>query len=380
MTTPAGEDAPGVVESTTGSTNGSLRTNIRRGVSALVERPLTIAFLATIGVLGALILGSAVGSITSIIIWIVLALFISLGLDPIVRLLERRGLKRGMGIGIVFAGFALAVVAFILFVLPPVVAQVIQFVEVVPDALRNATSTDWFLSLSSDTQATLEGILQSTAATLHQPGTLAAIGGGVLGIGVSVVSAVSAGLIVVALTLYFLASLDSMKAALYRLAPARSRIRLSDMTDRVTASVGASLIGSVVLSTINASIVLVLHLLIGLPFPALMALIAFIVTLIPLFGSVIFLILATGVALFSSPTQAITFAIAYLVYIQLESYVVTPRVMNRAISIPAALVLIGALIGATLMGIVGVLIALPIMATLLLIIREVVVPKQDLKD
>lgn len=346
----------------------------------MVERPLTIAFLATIGVLGALILGSAVGSITSIIIWIVLALFISLGLDPIVRLLERRGLKRGMGIGIVFAGFALAVVAFILFVLPPVVAQVIQFVEVVPDALRNATSTDWFLSLSSDTQATLEGILQSTAATLHQPGTLAAIGGGVLGIGVSVVSAVSAGLIVVALTLYFLASLDSMKAALYRLAPARSRIRLSDMTDRVTASVGASLIGSVVLSTINASIVLVLHLLIGLPFPALMALIAFIVTLIPLFGSVIFLILATGVALFSSPTQAITFAIAYLVYIQLESYVVTPRVMNRAISIPAALVLIGALIGATLMGIVGVLIALPIMASLLLIIREVVVPKQDLKD
>ena len=122
-----------------------------------------------------------------------------------------------------------------------------------------------------------------------------------------------------------------------------------------------------------------LHLFIGLPFPALMAVIAFVITLIPLFGSVIFWVFASIVALFSSPTQALIFAIGYLIYIQLESYVVSPRVMNRAISIPAALVLIGALVGGTLAGVIGVLVALPVMASILLIIREVVVPKQDRK-
>jgi predicted PurR-regulated permease PerM len=98
-----------------------------------------------------------------------------------------------------------------------------------------------------------------------------------------------------------------------------------------------------------------------------------------LFGSVIFWIFASIIALFSSPTQALIFFIAYLIYIQLESYVISPRVMNKAIAIPAALVLIGALAGGALAGVVGVLVALPVMASLLLIIREVVVPRQNLK-
>ena len=125
--------------------------------------------------------------------------------------------------------------------------------------------------------------------------------------------------------------------------------------------------------------VFVLHLLIGLPYAGLMALIAFVITLIPLFGSVIFWVIGTLAALVSSPTQALIFGIAYLIYIQIESYIVTPRVMTKAVAIPAALVLIGAMVGGTLAGVIGVLVALPVIATGLLILREVVVPKQDLK-
>ncbi len=69
----------------------------------------------------------------------------------------------------------------------------------------------------------------------------------------------------------------------------------------------------------------------------------------------------------------------YLIYIQIESYILSPRIMNRAISIPGVLVLIGAMVGGTLLGVLGVLLALPTMAMILLIIREVWVPKQDLK-
>src|SRR6187200_2687755 len=95
----------------------------RRGIVAAIQSPLTVGFVATIGVLGGIVLGSAIASITSILIYIILALFIALGLDPVVRMLERRGMKRGAGIGIVFGVFVLLAAAFFVFVLPPVVNQ-----------------------------------------------------------------------------------------------------------------------------------------------------------------------------------------------------------------------------------------------------------------
>ena len=320
----------------------------RTRVLAAVDHPLAAGFAATLGVLGALVLGSALLSISTILIYIVLALFLALGLDPIVRLLERHNVKRGAGIGIVFGAFALLMAAFLIFVLPPVLAQIGQFFGAIPEALDEIPQSEWFLALPAEWQIGLGGAIEQFAATLSDPAFLAAIGGGVLTVAVGVIGAISGGFIVVALTLYFLAALQAMKNALYSLAPARSRAKLSDMTERITASVGSALIGSVTLASINAAAVFVLHVVIGLPFPALMAVVAFVITLIPLFGSVIFWILASVIALFSSPQQALVFFIAYLVYIQIESYVLSPRVMNKAISIPAALVLIAAMVGGAL--------------------------------
>lgn len=348
-------------------------------VLAGLDHPLATGFLVTIGVLAAIVLGTAIGSISTILVYIVLGMFLAIGLDPIVRMLERHKVKRGAGIAIVFGGFALIAVAFFVFVLPPVVAQIVQLVQAIPEAVENIPQSDWFARLTPDAQVAVLGALEQIAAWISAPSTLAALGGGVLAVGVGFVAAISASFVVIALTLYFLASLTAAKRAFYDLAPAHSRVRLADLTERITDSVGSALIGSVILSSINAAVVFVLHLVIGLPFPALMAVIAFVVTLIPLFGSVIFWIFASIIALFTSPEQALIFFIAYLVYIQIESYVVSPRVMNKAIEIPAALVLIGALAGGALAGIVGVLVALPVMASILLIIREVVVPRQNLK-
>jgi len=348
-------------------------------VLAGLDHPLATGFLVTIGVLGALVLGSAIGSISTILVYIILAMFLAVGLDPIVRMLERHRVKRGAGIAIVFCGFALVMVAFFVFVLPPVIAQIVQLVQTIPELVEGIPQSDWFSRLAPDAQVAVLGALQQIAEWISAPSTLAALGGGVLAVGIGFVAAISASFVVIALTLYFLASLTAAKRAFYALAPAHSRVRLQDLTERITDSVGSALIGSVILSSINAAVVFVLHVVIHLPFPALMAVIAFVVTLIPLFGSVIFWIFASVIALFTSPTQALIFFVAYLVYIQIESYVVSPRVMNKAIEIPAALVLIGALAGGALAGIVGVLVALPVMASILLIIREVVVPRQDLK-
>ena len=344
-----------------------------------LDGPLTSGFLATLGVLGALVLGAAIASISMIVLSIVLALFLALALDPLVRTLERRRVGRPLGIAIVFGCFSLLFAAFLIWVLPPVVAQVGQFIETVPQTVAGVPSSDWFQRLAPETQTAVTSALDQLAVWVSDPATLAAFSHGILVLGATFISGVTASFIVVALTLYFLASLAAAKRAFYALAPARNRPRLEEMTERITASVGSALIGSIILAGLNAATVFVLHLAIGLPFPALMGVIAFVITLIPLFGSVIFLLLGTVVALFTSPTQALIFAIAYLVYIQLESYVISPRVMNKAVSIPAALVLIAALVGGALMGVIGVLVALPVTASILLVIREVLVPRQDLK-
>lgn len=343
-----------------------------------IDHPLAVGFIGALGVIGAVVFGSAVGSISTILVYIVLAMFVAVALDPLVARLEKR-MKRGGAVGIVFGGFALAVAVFAVFVVPPVIGQVIELVKAIPEELAGIQQSDWYLGLDDHARAGVDSGLLEIGAFFGDPDTLVAIGGGVLAAGVGLVSFASAALVVVALTLYFLASLPAIKNAFYSLVPAHSRARVAGFTERITGSVGASLMGSFTLSAMNAAFVFVAHLVIGLPFPALMAVIAFVITLIPLFGSVIFLVLGTCVALFAGPTQALIFAIVYLIYIQVESYVLSPRIMNRAISIPAALVLIGAMVGGALMGVLGVLVALPVTASVLLIIREVVVPKQDRK-
>ena len=352
--------------------------NTRRVRTAL-EHPAALGFIGALGVLGAIVLGVALGSISTILVYIVLAMFVAVALDPIVVRLERHRVPRAGGIAIVFGIFALLVAAVAIFVLPPVIGQVVALVAAIPDRVQSVQQADWYLALGDHARAGVDSAVEQLTVFFGDPDTVLALGGGILAVGVGLASFLSAAFVVTALTLYFLASLPAIKKAFYALAPAHRRERIADFTERITRSVGASLIGSVILSALNAGAVFLLHLAIGLPFPALMAAIAFVITLVPLFGSVIFLGLGTVVALFSSPTQALIFAIAYLVYIQLESYVLSPRIMNRAIAIPAALVLIGAMVGGTLMGILGVLVALPVMASILLIIREVVVPRQDRK-
>jgi predicted PurR-regulated permease PerM len=156
--------------------------------------------------------------------------------------------------------------------------------------------------------------------------------------------------------------------------PARNRPGVARLTDQITDSVGAYLMGMVILAFFNSIVAFLLHLVLGLPFPALMGVLAFLITLIPLVGPVLYWGSATVIALFTNPIAALIFALAYLVYIQIEAYVLTPRVMSRAISIP------GALVGGTLLGLLGALVAIPVTASILLIVKQVAIPRQDAKE
>lgn len=344
-----------------------------------LAHPFGTGFIATFGVLLALALGLALGSLSTVLIYITLALFVAIGLDPVVKMLERRGIARPWGIAIVFSALAVIIAVTVVFVLPPVINQLVEFAKTVPQAIADIEASDWYMGIVADYGEVIDTAVNQVKDYLSDPNTLWNLGGGVLSFSIGFVNAVSGGLIVVVLSLYSLASLGPMKTAMYQLAPARNRAKLSSLTERITESMGGYLMGMVILASMNAVYATILHAVLGLPFVALMGILALLITFIPLVGPVLYWITATVIALFHDPTTALIFAILYFIYIQIEAYVLTPRVMNRTISIPGSLVVIGALVGGTLLGLLGALVAIPITAGILLILKEVIIPRQDAK-
>lgn len=342
-----------------------------------IDRPFVFGFLVTLGGLGAIVLGLAVTSLSTVLIYIALALFAALGLDPAVRFLERRGLSRSIAVLVVILGLIVIVALILWMVLPIVIEQVASFVRSVPSMIQDFTRSDIYATLEKQFGDQFEDLVADIQKFLTNPGNIATIGGGALKIGAGIATGISGAIVVLVLTLYFVATLPGIKTSLLRLAPARDRARAADITEQITDSVGGYVMGMVVLAFFNALLAFLLYLFLGLPFPPLMATVAFCITLIPLVGSVMFWIIGTGLALFTNPLAALVFGIVYLVYMQVEAYVITPRVMNRAISIPGSLVVIGALAGGTLLGLLGALVAVPVAASILIIINQVLVPRQD---
>lgn len=342
-----------------------------------IDRPFVFGFLVTLGGLGAIVIGLALSNLSTVLIYIALALFAALGLDPAVRFLERRGLSRVISVVITILALLVVFALVLWMIVPVVIDQIVSFVQSVPGMIRDFTRSDLYATLEAQFGEQFQELVSQVQSFLTDFGNLATIGGGALAVGTSIATSISGAIVVLVLTLYFLASLPSMKQGMLRLAPARDRARAGDIVEQITDSVGGYVMGMVVLAFCNATLAFLLYFFLGLPFPPLMAAIAFCVTLIPLVGSVLFWILGTCLALFSNPIAALIFAAIYLVYMQIEAYVITPRVMNRAVSVPGSLVVIGALAGGTLLGLLGALVAVPVTASILIIIKQVLVPKQD---
>lgn len=184
--------------------------------------------------------------------------------------------------------------------------------------------------------------------------------------------------IVLILTIYFTASTPNLKAAVYQLVPASKRARFIDIAEQITKSVGYFVMGQVTMGVINGVLSAIFLTIIGAPFPAVLAVVAFFFSLIPLVGtltgSAIIVLTCLGLG---SPTTALIAGIYYLIYMQIEAYVISPRVMNRAVSVPGAVVVIAALAGGSLLGLLGALIAIPVAASILIIYRQVIIPRQN---
>lgn len=360
-------------------TTGTLDVPTPRRLSTaalLRSGPFKFGFITTLGVLLALLLGSAISSLSSALTLIFFAGFVSLGLYPLVRKLESKRISRTGAVLIVLAGFIAIIGLLVSLVVPIISEQATDLIARLPSNFDNVEEQLWFVDINRTLGGyplQLLGWLERSAA---DPNVWLAVGGGALQVTGSIINATFGVIFVVVLTLYFVASLETIKQSFYELIPMSKRQGFIDIAEEIADSVGKYLGGMFILAVINSAFTFILLTVVGVRYAAILAALALPITLIPLVGSVISTVIVTTVSLFTSPGTALVVLISMLVYMQIEAYVLTPRVVGKAISIPGSLVLIGALIGGTLLGLLGALIACPTVASILLIIKKVVVPKQ----
>lgn len=354
-----------------------------------LHSPFRTALLATLGVgLGLLLIGS-IQNLQTILLYVGTALFLSLGLDPIVAWLERRTLPRWEAVLITILGVLAAFAGIVLMVVPIIVQQIGQLVSTIRDLAEEGTFDDpvgaiqeWlhavFPALNVDE---VWGYVEDWYASLDVGAIGSEVGGSIIAIIGTLVAGFAGAFIVLILTIYFTASTPSLKRSVYQLVPASKRARFMDLGEQITDSVGYYVIGQLSLGVINGVLSAIFLSIIGAPFPAVLAVIAFFFSLIPLVGtltgSTIIVLTCLIPGLGSNPNAWWIAAIYYLIYMQIEAYVISPRIMGRAVSVPGAVVVIAALAGGSLLGLLGALVAIPVAASILIIYRQVVIPRQN---
>jgi predicted PurR-regulated permease PerM len=192
-----------------------------------------------------------------------------------------------------------------------------------------------------------------------------------------VLNAVFGALSVLIMTLYFLAALPSMKRQAYRLVPATRRERVTLLGDEILSRIGGYLSGAFVVAFIATLTSYVFLLVIGMPYALALAIFVGLLDLIPLIGATIAAVVVSLVGFTESVTLGLACVAFYVAYQQFENYVIYPRVMRRAVDVPAPLTVVAALIGGALLGVVGALLAIPTAAAVLLIVRQVAIPRMD---
>lgn len=341
-----------------------------------VESPVLTGFLLAVGVALAIGVVSVLRTNGQLIVWIAAALFIALGLDPLVRRVESWGAPRWVGVLTAALGLAAVAGAFVALLVPTVIEQSTQLVQDLPAIIDGVMRAEWFVQLDEEFHLQ-EAVRAQTERLAADGAAVTDLFGGLLGFGQTVLNAVFSVLVVVVLTLYFLSSLPHMKYWAYRLAPRSRRPRIEALSEQITSSVGHYVMGQSFVAALNGAVAFAALAIAGAPFAVLLAAIAAFMAFIPLVGAAIGGTLLTLVSLLTSWQTAAVFAAIYFVYLQIEAYVISPRVMARAVSVPAAVAVIAVIAGGALLGVLGALMAIPLAAALALVVREVFIPRQD---
>jgi predicted PurR-regulated permease PerM len=335
--------------------------------------PFMWGLFGGLGALVAIWIGLIVVRISGVLVLVVVALFLAVGLNPAVEFLIRRGVRRPYAVLCVITGVILVFAGFLTILVPIISHQVTEIGDNLPgwfDKLQKNGQVKKF-DEKYDVTTKVEDYVRSGAWAEKAFG-------GAVGVGLAILGALLNAFVVVVLTLYFLASLPTMKKAAYSLAPASRRERVSLLGDRILRNIGGYVSGAFVVATCAGISTLVFLFIVGLgSYAVALAMVVALLDVIPMIGATIGAVIVCAIAFATDLRTGIIAVIFYIAYQQIENYVIYPKVMSRSVEIPGALTVVAALVGGTLLGVVGALLAIPTAASILLLVKEVFVPRQE---
>ena len=302
--------------------------------------------------------------------WILIALFLAVALAGPVALLERR-MRRGAAIAVVYLGMLIVPVLIGMAVVPPIVEQANNLVEDLPsyaaDVQEFVRDNGTLRNLEEDYDIT--GKLQEEAEKL--PDKLGGAAGTLSDIGLGLVNSIFAGITILVLTAFLLGSGPRWVDAGVSMLPSERRERVARALTHMRNAVGGYVGGALLQALIAGVLAYIVLTILGVPFRAPLALLVAITDLIPLVGATIGAVLIGIVTLFNDfPTATIVWVIWSIVYQQLENTVIQPRIQERAVNVHPFIVMVSVLFGATLLGVVGALVAIPIAASIQIAFNE----------
>ncbi len=336
------------------------------------NQPFYVGFVGALGVFVAWSLVQAVVRASSVLLLIMVAIFLAIGLNPTVEWLMRRAMRRPFAVTLVFILFLGGSVGFAVAIAPPVLEQSQEFVDRAPAVLDDLQESPTIARLNEDF-----GVLDRARDYITSENLGSRVFGGILGVGMFVLGALFSALTVLILTLYFLAALPAMKRQAYLLVPASRRERFALLGDEILVRIGGYVSGAFVVASIAGVTSYVFLRIAGVPYSLALSLLVGLLALIPMIGATIAALVVSAIAFFESPATAVACLVFYGLYQQVENYFIYPRVMRRAIDVPAAATIMAALVGGALLGVVGALLAIPTAAGAMLLVREVLIPRQE---
>jgi predicted PurR-regulated permease PerM len=304
--------------------------------------------------------------------WILIAAFLAVALSGPVNYLAR-SMRRGFAITLVYLGLLAIPLLLIALIVPPLITEANNFAQDVPSYARDVTrfvqDNDTLRSLNEDYNITEE--LEKQAGKL--PDQLGGAAGTLRDVGLGIVNSLFALITILVLTAFLLANGRNWTDSAIAARPPEQRQRLRRALDNMAAAVAGYVAGALTIALIAGVATFIVLTILGVPFAAPLAVIAGLFSLIPLVGATIAAILIGIVTVFEDfPTVTIIWAVWAIVYQQFENHLIQPQIQKRTVNVQPFITIVAVLFGATLLGVIGALVAIPAAASIQILLREYV--------
>src|SRR5215218_242364 len=302
--------------------------------------------------------------------WIFIAAFIAIALAGPIGFLERH-MKRGIAVALVYVALILTPFVLIALLVPPIVTQANNLVNNLPEYAQEVTDfvngNDQLRKLQEDYDIT--GKLEEQARKL--PERLGDAAGVLSDIGLGLVNSIFAGVTILVLSIFMVGSGRRFLDAWARQYGPEREAWLHNLFGRIATAIGNYVAGALLQATVAGLTSWIMLMILGVNYALPLAVIVFLLDLVPLVGATLGAIIVGIVTLFSDfPIDTIVWAIYAIVYQQVENNIIQPRIQARAVELEPLIVLISVLFGSSLFGVMGALLAIPAAAALQITIRE----------